>query len=339
MLRSDYVKLTFASVNNSPIYFQNDEHFGLGLFRHQDFASNKSGTSWDHSSECYDYSELDSEIFHSTNLKSASVLFVTALILSAATLFFLLALKYKGGVQNQAVILFTVLMSAVSAALQILVFSYAVQSQGNAVCSTERYSGDVDGVPGWYVDYPVSEYPNLAYMRFFSGCELGSTGKLAITGFVLQLVATFWAFFNSCYDTDADTTMVSQIPVSRKLPVDEESPEEAVAFETNPKLGYVARSPRKPVADDKFADDMSFDRDVEDEINGTDDVSLATGTDTNTATEPFIDTAPADDVSYSAVEDDEIDDDDDQSMSVQGPPERGTPNRANSVFVLEKGTF
>jgi hypothetical protein len=176
---SDYVRLTFGAANDNPDIFPNDEYFGLGLFRHQDFSSNKTASTWEHSGSCYDFTDLDTEMFRSSNVKTAGNLFIPALVLSAVSLLSVLAMKCKG-VQSSCMMVFTILATTTSAILQIVVFTVMFRASGRNVCSIDRYAANIDDQWAWYIDYPSPLFPYVAYMRFMQGCDLRSTAKIAI---------------------------------------------------------------------------------------------------------------------------------------------------------------
>ena len=280
------MRLTFGAINDNPDIFPNDEYFGLGLFRHQDFANNKTTSTWDHPGTCYDFTDLDTEMFRSTNVKTAGHLFIPALVLSAVSLFTVLAIKYKS-VQSKKMMAFTILATVVSAILQVVVFGVMFHASGNDVCSIDRYAANIDDQWAWYIDYPSPLFPYVAYMRFMQGCDLGSTAKIAIAAIFFQFLVSVLALANWVFATDEDTSEVSSVPIVSEIPpvkpvrtrkiFDEEAQDQTIegSYENNP-LGPLALSAPEPILDDKFNDDnISYDIDLEDEIKAEDDLSLA----------------------------------------------------------------
>ncbi len=282
--RSEYVKLHFGPINDLGIYFQNDEYFGLGLFRHQDFNTNKNSRIWEHDATCYDYTEMGSEMFRSTNLKSASTSILAAVVFSAATLLVLLSLKYKGA-QSKSMSITATVLSVLAFIFQLVTFMTATKSSADAVCSTDIY------FDGWYEKYPPYEYPDMKYMKFFENCTLGSTGKVALAGIIVQAFATLFILCTTFTEVEADDELVVLIPpvsrglstskmVAEKMVVDEEAPDATLegdersderSFVTNPSpraleplkpeppLAPVVSEPepQAPVPE-KFEDDISF---------------------------------------------------------------------------------
>lgn len=281
----EYVKLHFGPVNDLGIYFQNDEYFGLGLFRHQDFNTNKNSRIWEHDATCYDYTEIGSEMFRSTNLKSASNSFLVAVVFSAATLLVLLSLKYKGA-QSKSMSITATVFSVLAFIFQLVTFMTATKSSADAVCSTDIY------FDGWYEKYPPYEYPDVKYMKFFENCTLGSTGKVALAGIIVQAFATLFILCTTFTEAEADDELVVLIPpvsrglstskmVAEKMVADEEAPDATLpgdersderSFVTNPSpraleplepeppLAPVTSpepEPQAPVPE-KFEDDISF---------------------------------------------------------------------------------
>jgi hypothetical protein len=315
----DFIRLTFGA-EDKELYFPNDEYFGLGLFRHQDFSTNKSALSWQHDSTCYDYTEFEEGIFHDSNVKTASLMFIISVALSAATLLALLILQFRGnGIQRFSIMAITALMSSSAAILQELVFFDMFKASGDAVCNDELYGAAKDGdVEAWLLSYPAKDYPNLAYMRFFSNCKIGTTGKIAMAGFIAQFIATLLIVMNHFFAPDEITSSspkgnklneASAPPVSKgdeeessglgyennptpQSPPDKEfidespssftkeiAPESDVGYANNP-LGPLAQAAPQSSPDEEFIDDISYDHtDKEDNIMFEDDLSMAASTD------------------------------------------------------------
>jgi hypothetical protein len=282
---SDYVRLTFGAANDNPDIFPNDEYFGLGLFRHQDFSSNKTASTWEHSGSCYDFTDLDTEMFRSSNVKTAGNLFIPALVLSAVSLLSVLAMKCKG-VQSSCMMVFTILATTISAILQIVVFTVMFRASGRNVCSIDRYAANIDDQWAWYIDYPSPLFPYVAYMRFMQGCDLGSTAKIAITAIVFQVIVSVLTLANWVFATDEDTSEVSSVPIVSEIPpvkpvqtrkvFDEEAQDQTIesASENNPIDPLLSAS--ESITSDKFNDDnISYDNGLEDEIQAADDLSMA----------------------------------------------------------------
>lgn len=202
----EYVKLHFGVTNDRGIYFQNDEWFGLGLFRHQDFSTNKNSHIWEHDKTCYDYNTMEVDMFRSTNLSTAIKLHTATVIFSSAVLLVLLSLKNKRGRGGSSTVV-ALPISLISSILMTLSFYEALKSHGTAVCSNDNYSSV------WYIDYPPTEYPDVSYMKFFQKCTLGSTGKIALTGIFFQALTTLFCSINVLYGT-----MVSKVKPIVKIP-------------------------------------------------------------------------------------------------------------------------
>ncbi|GFH56311.1 predicted protein [Chaetoceros tenuissimus] len=196
----DYIRLTFAPLNSNPEIFPNDEWFGLGLFRHQDFSTGKSVRKWEHDATCFGYTNLDNQMFKHSNVSTASHLFTAALILSFVAFAILLLVIYREKYPFM-IMLVVVLLSLSSTVLQGLVFHYLYRKHGDDdVCSWDRYGADVDGIRAWYVEWDAANYPSVSYMAYFDKCEIGSTGKIAIAGLAMQAIACLWSILNYfCY--------------------------------------------------------------------------------------------------------------------------------------------
>jgi heme/copper-type cytochrome/quinol oxidase subunit 4 len=280
----DYARLTFGAINDNTEIFPNDEFFGLGLFRHEDFSNNKNTRSWEHSSECYDYTTLDTLMFRDSNIKRAGVMFIPAIVFSALTLFSVLSMKYRG-VLSKFMMIATVTMAIVSAILQILVFGIMLDESGDSVCNVARYGADIDDKPAWYVKFPAATYPYVSYMRFMQGCELGSTAKIALAGIIFQILVALFTLLHSLCATDEDTSGVSSVPMVSEIPrfepvaksksIDEEAQDQTIEG-SHEHIGPLARSAPEPIIDDKFDDDnISYDNGIDDENQVEDDLSLA----------------------------------------------------------------
>jgi len=281
----DFVRLQFGAINENSFIFPNDEWFGLGLVRHQDFATGKTASTWEHSSTCYDYSELDGEMFRSTNVKTASNTFIAALVFSAITMILVLVMTYRG-LQSKSFWLGATIISFLSGVLQIVALTTMMDSNGRSVCSIERYADDVGGMWAWYVDYPSAIFPHLAYIRFFQSCELGSTGRTAIAGIFFQIAAAVLYILNYllayCDNSQRNLSIpiVSEVPREGKMVSKEDFDEEAQdhtiegSYENN-QFGPLAISAPQPVPGDTFNDDnISYVNGIEDEIRVEDDLSM-----------------------------------------------------------------
>ena len=293
---SDYVRLNFGNEINS-LAFADGAHFGLGLMSHQDFSTNKSALEWEYDSTCQSYDETASEMFQQSNLTNASIFILFGWILSGMTLLIVLGIKVSGkGSDVFCLCAFTLAVSLASTFSQELGLLSMFQKHGDdAVCSLSRYVFDNDGTSNWLVDYPATDYPEVAYMRFFQKCTLGTQGKMALAGGVLQMLTSvlimtnYWvaqqSYSTAEYDgkdfsKEIDTAHEMLRPsndnsptnsVTRDLAVDEiqiKSPEESIVHDT-------------PANDEEIMnDDISYDQpnqeSFEDEIQAEDDLSMAT---------------------------------------------------------------
>jgi hypothetical protein len=279
------VRLKFGAINDNAFIFPNDEWFGLGLFRHQDFVTGKTASTWEHSSTCYDYSELDAEMFRSTNVKTAGNTFIAALVFSVLTLVSVLVMKYWQ-IQSKAMWMGTAFVSFISAILQVVAFTKMMDSSGRSVCSIDRYAADIDGMWSWYVDYPSAIFPYVAYARFFQSCEIGSTGKAAIAGMFLQFVVSVLYVLHYFVANCGNKKRKFSIPIVSEVPngvnaasqkdIDEEAQDHTIegSYENN-QLGPLAHSAPKVVPEDNFNDDnISYVNGIEDEIRAEDDLSM-----------------------------------------------------------------
>lgn len=242
-LGCDYVRMNFGPINDTTKLFPNDEWFGLGLFRMQDYSTNKSSLVWEHENTCYDYDDAGKEMFASNTIKNAGNLFVTSVILSAVALIALLASVYKGGASKSAIVI-SAIAAGISAILQAVIFSMIFSGVGDDVCSKSRYDT-------WYDDYPSVDYPKINYVRFFTECTLGTTGKLAVAGFVFQFIAALFAALNYKFATSADHTIVSAIPPVDPMMKNEVAYDEIQTMEKDDDLSLdteskVPPSPFKP---------------------------------------------------------------------------------------------
>lgn len=278
----DFVRLTFGAAGDETL-FPNDEWFGLGLLRHQDFATNKTTTVWEHSSQCRSYTEFEKDMFLSTSMKLAQDLFIPGLALSAITVVLLLIFKFIPS-KPKVFLILTFVTSTVSAILQYVTYLGATATKGDAVCSYERYGANVNGLAAWYVDYDPAQFPEYAYMRYFQGCELGVHGKIAFAAFVMQFSASYLMTLNLCFGTgkeapkEEDGAAASPLKPIVKGTTDEEAPPaqaDETEYENNPVSPPLSPSPGPENASEKFADDLSYDKDIEDEIRVEDDLSLA----------------------------------------------------------------
>lgn len=263
----DYVRLTFAPLNDNPNIFPNDEWFGLGLFRHQDFSTGKSVRKWEHDATCYGYTNLDNQMFKHSNLLTASHLFTAGLILSFVAFAVLLLVICKEK-YPWSIMIVVVSLSISSTALQGLVFHYLYKKQGeDDVCSWDRYGADVDGVRAWYVDWDAANYPSVSYMAYFDKCEMGSTGKIAIAGLAMQAIACLWSILNYfCYaPVNRNVAMEMGYPsdlnlspgvkgTTAKGTPDTKSPDEESPHHDDDHLGPVSRCAPAPGEED----DVSF---------------------------------------------------------------------------------
>jgi hypothetical protein len=368
---SDYARLTFGAINDNAEYFPNDEFFGLGLFRHQDFSTNKSSRMWEYSSECYNYSTLDTLMFRESNIKRAGVMFIAAIVFSALTLFSVLFMKYRG-VLSKFMMISTVIMAIVSATLQILVFGIMLDESGDSVCDVAHYGADIDDQAAWYVQFPAAIYPYVSYMRFMQGCELGSTAKIALAGIIFQILVALFTLLHSLCATDEDTSAVSSVPMVSETPqsqslainksYDEEAQDQTIEG-SNEHIGPLARSAPEPIIDDKFDDDnISYDNGIDDEQQVEDDLSLAENeendvapvveieidveeAETDVATAPKVPTprrtpleAPA--LTAAEVEVETFTDDDVPTpIEVEPSARPATISPTGSAKVLDSGTF
>lgn len=238
LIGCDYVRLNFGPINDRGIYFNNDEFFGLGLFRHEDFDTNKNSRIWEHDGTCYDYDDLDTEMFRSSNLSGAAKTFLPGVIFSAITLLILLSLKYKGSA-SKVMTVAALATSALSLIFQGVAHADAMKKQNNAICDPEDYGDE------WYERFPFHEYPDVSYMKFFEKCTLGSTGKMVVTGILLQAITFLFIGVNGfcCSPKREDEAIVSATPrvMTKKLVDDEENQNAAqdersadATFATNP---------------------------------------------------------------------------------------------------------
>ena len=217
------------------------------------------------------------------------------------TLLIVLGIKVSGkGSDVFCLCAFTLAVSLASTFSQELGLLSMFQKHGDdAVCSLSRYVFDNDGTSNWLVDYPATDYPEVAYMRFFQKCTLGTQGKMALAGGVLQMLTSvlimtnYWvaqqSYSTAEYDgkdfsKEIDTSHEMLRPsndnsptnsVTRDLAVDEiqiKSPEESIVHDT----------PANANDDDEeiMNDDISYDQpnqeSFEDEIQAEDDLSMAT---------------------------------------------------------------
>lgn len=220
LIGCDYVRLNFGPINDRGIYFNNEEFFGLGLFRHEDFDTNKNSRIWEHDGTCYDYDDLDTEMFRASNLSGAAKTFLPGVIFSAITLLILLSLKYKGSA-SKVITIAALFTSALTLIFQGVAHADAMKKQDNAICDPEDYGDE------WYERFPLHEYPDVSYMKFFEKCTLGSTGKMVVTGILLQAVTFLFIGANGfcCSPKAEEEAMVSATPrvMTKKLVDDEEN--------------------------------------------------------------------------------------------------------------------
>lgn len=285
---SDYVRLNFGSEINS-LSFTDGAHFGLGLMSHQDFSTNKSALEWEYDSTCKAYDETASEMFQQSNLKNASIFILLGWILSGMTLLIVLGIKISGkGSDVFCLCAFTVVTSLASTLLQELGLLGMFQKHGDdAICSMRRYVFDNDGTSNWLVDYPATDYPEVAYIRFFQKCTLGTQGKIALAGGVLQMVTTvlimtnYWVAQQSNSTAEYDSKDVSkEIDTAHEMlrPSNDNSPTNSVTRDI-----AVDESQLKSLEESlahEMNDDISYDQpnqeSFEDEIQAEDDLSMAT---------------------------------------------------------------
>lgn len=288
---SDYVRLTFGE-DDKPLYFPNDEYFGIGLFRHQDFATNKTALTWEHDTKCYDYTEFEEGMFRDSNVKTASVLFMISMVLSAITLLALIVLKWTGrDFESFGMMCLVAMISTGAAILQEITCFDMLKKNGNAICNVNLYGPDTNGNEAWLVSYPADEFPNVAYMRFFQRCTFGNTGIIAIAGFVAQFATCLLVVANHFLFDDADVeiettdqskrreeSIAGDLESSKEEEYEESCTAANISYNTNP-LGPLARAaPQSAVADESFVDDISFDQtkdDAEDQVMFEDDLSMA----------------------------------------------------------------
>jgi len=220
LIGCDYVRLNFGPINERGIYFNNEEFFGLGLFRHEDFDTNKNSRIWEHDGTCYDYDDLDTEMFRASNLSGAAKTFLPGVIFSAITLLILLSLKYKGSA-SKVMTIAALITSALSLTFQAVAHVDATKKQNNAICDPEDYGDE------WYERFPLYEYPDVSYMKFFEKCTLGSTGKMVVTGILLQAATFLFIGANGfcCSPKAEEEAIVSATPrvMTKKMEDDEEN--------------------------------------------------------------------------------------------------------------------
>ncbi len=284
----DYVRLTFIA-EDKPFYFADgEEHFGLGVFRHQDFSTDKSVVNWEHSSKCYNYGELAKEMFRDSNLKMASIYLIVALVLSAITLLVVIFAKWSGKGYGFWTCSLTSGICLASAVFQELAFLEIFDIGENSICSSNRYGPSQNGMDAWLIDYPAEDYPEVAYMRFFEKCKPGNEGKMAIAGLAAQLAAAIFISLNYYFASETVITNKENNVAKRDVFFEDSgSPdgdfENVNTAPTTPargidinSLGPLARAAPSG-REEAFVDDISYDEPketFEDEINAEDDLSM-----------------------------------------------------------------
>jgi hypothetical protein len=185
-------------------------------------------------------------MFLDSNLSIASIFLIVAIALSAITVIIVLALKWSGkGSHGFWTCTFTAFISVAAAIFQEMAFVGIFTKSGDDICSVDRYGPDGNGIEAWLVEYPAESYPEVAYMRFFQNCELGTEGKFALAGFSAQLatailISTNYLFASSAIEESKETD-IPDIDVS---PVSSKSPDEEDDYENN--SGTVARAAPLP---------------------------------------------------------------------------------------------
>lgn len=187
-LGCDYVRLHFAAINDSNIYFKDPSWFGIGLLYHQNFDENKSSSEWIHNATCYSYDALSLEMFRSSSLESALRPAIGGAALSILVfVIVVLATCIKRGCF--VLRLCNMFFSFLSAMFQLSAFLMAFGDSPGKVC-------DVDHYRNWYDTYSNFEYPDVRYMKFFKECTTGSTGQIALASISLQFITLLWMIMN-----------------------------------------------------------------------------------------------------------------------------------------------
>jgi hypothetical protein len=188
----DYVRLNFASINDANRYFKDPSYFGLGFANLQNFDENKNSYKWELNSTCYSYDDLSLEMFGSSSLKSAFTPATAATVLSIIVIIVAIVTKWFKNKGCYPLRVLNIILSLISAILQIVALQIAFSTNSGGVCDPSTY-GD-----NWYVKYDKFEYLKLRYMKFFSECTLGKTGEIALVCIVFQFITTVWMCLNYC---------------------------------------------------------------------------------------------------------------------------------------------
>lgn len=225
LIGCDYVRLHFAALNDSGIYFTNPSWFGIGFINHQDYVTNKNSFSWELNATCSNYDDIGKDIFRSSNLSGSLMLTALATIMAVivfATIIVLVCIKKSCFFGR----LFNCTLSLTSAVLQIGAIFHAFASSGGGVCDESKYGNN------FYGTYSPFEYPKLTYMKFFSKCTMGATGRIAIAAAILQCFTFIWLCLNAVAaknKASADTAPV-EVQKGRSIPQQVNKDEQKVAF-------------------------------------------------------------------------------------------------------------
>ena len=185
----DFIQLHFEALNDRDIYFQGDPEIGLGLRSHEEFLG-KNVYSWENTHKCMSYNNIetgmfldDTELYESEHFYSSGINF---LIGSTTVIALDVMLSYfMPNVLFYVVLHLGVTTVFIAARLQHLAFEKLNVRTG--ICDPERYFHDE-----WYEKYPLHEYPEYRYMKFFAECKLGETSKHALDSIQFQYAACIW---------------------------------------------------------------------------------------------------------------------------------------------------
>jgi hypothetical protein len=221
LIGCDYVRLNFASINDENRYFKQPSWFGLGVMNHQNYDEGKNSYIWNHNSTCYNYDDLATDMFKSTNLSGAFNLAIVATVISLIVLFMsaaMICIKQRDWYFFRCT---ACVLSLVTAILQIAVRFITFNNANGGVCDPVTYGGDSGGGGGWYASYPPFEYSNVRYMRYFSECTAGSTSSIALSSIVFQVMTTLWVIVNITRRVRSSQSASSS---SSSSPLDEHKP-------------------------------------------------------------------------------------------------------------------
>jgi hypothetical protein len=158
----------------------------------------KNAYTWVNNNTCLPYDDIESEMFYNDIEISGAEQFFTQglIILCVATViivlnicaasYFISSSASTCNACNTIVLYFSTGLIYTSSHLQQ--FAYESLSHENAeICSRHRYWPDE-----WYENYPLFQYPDYKYMKFFAECQMGETSLYALDAIHYQRIACIW---------------------------------------------------------------------------------------------------------------------------------------------------